>query len=111
MLARVLLDECVPKRLRAELTGHAVKTVVEMGWSGLKNGELLQQASTEFDCFLTVDRNLQFQQSRAALPIAVLVLIAVDNRFETLVKLLPQAREALQTMRPRELRSVGTTSL
>jgi hypothetical protein len=53
---RVLLDECVPERLRAELTGHAVRTVAEMGWSGIKNGQLLQRAATEFDCFLTVDR-------------------------------------------------------
>jgi hypothetical protein len=70
---RVLLDECVPKRRRAELTGHAVRTVAEMGWSGIKNGQLLQRAATEFDCFLTVDRNLQFQQRIDALPLAVLV--------------------------------------
>jgi hypothetical protein len=70
---RVLLDECVPKRLRAELTGHAVRTVAEMGRSGIKNGQLLQRAATEFDCFLTVDRNLQFQQRIDALPLAVLV--------------------------------------
>jgi len=53
---RVLLDECVPKRLSTELTAHAVRTVAEMGWSGIKNGQLLQRAAAEFDCFLTVDR-------------------------------------------------------
>jgi hypothetical protein len=53
---RGLLDECVPKRLRTELTGHSVRTVAEMGWSGSKNGQRLQKAAAEFDCFLTVDR-------------------------------------------------------
>jgi hypothetical protein len=56
---RVLLDECVPKRLRTELTAHAV-TVAEMGWSGIKNGQLLPRAAAEFDCFLTIDRNPHF---------------------------------------------------
>lgn len=77
---RVLLDECVPKRLRAELTAHAVRTVAEMGWSGVKNGQLLQNAASDFDCFLTVDRNLQFQQRINVLPLAVLVIQAVAYR-------------------------------
>jgi predicted nuclease of predicted toxin-antitoxin system len=88
---RVLLDECVPKRLSTELTAHAVRTVAEMGGSGIKNGELLQRAAAEFDCFLTVDRNLQFQQRIDALPLAVLVMQAVDNRLETLRPLMVTA--------------------
>jgi predicted nuclease of predicted toxin-antitoxin system len=87
---RVLLDECVPKRLSTELTTHAVR-VAEMGGSGIKNGELLQRAAAEFDCFLTVDRNLQFQQRIDALPLAVLVMQAVDNRLETLRPLMVTA--------------------
>jgi hypothetical protein len=87
---RVLLDECVPKRLSTELTAHAVR-VAEMGGSGIKNGRLLQRAAAEFDCFLTVDRNLQFQQRIDALPLAVLVMQAVDNRLETLRPLMVTA--------------------
>ena len=60
---RVLLDECVPERLRSELNSHSVRIVAEMSWSGINNGRLLNLAATEFDCFLTVDRILQFQQS------------------------------------------------
>ena len=33
----------------AELTGHEVRTVGQMGWKGLANGDLLSQASTRFD--------------------------------------------------------------
>jgi hypothetical protein len=62
-----------------------------MGGSGIKNGRLLQRAAAEFDCFLTVDRNLQFQQRIDALPLAVLVMQAVDNRLETLRPLMVTA--------------------
>jgi predicted nuclease of predicted toxin-antitoxin system len=86
---RVLLDECVPRPLRSELTDHGVRTVAEMGWSGIKNGELLKKAAAEFDCFLTVDRNLQFQQAVDRLPLAVIVIRANDNRLETLRPLIP----------------------
>ena len=104
---RVLLDECVPKRLRIELPAHAVRTVAEMGWSGIKNGELLQKAATEFDCFLTVDRNLQFQQRIDALPLSVLVIRAPDNRLETLRPLMAEVREALVSIGSHELKVVG----
>jgi hypothetical protein len=40
---RVLLDECVPRALRNDLPGHEVKTVAELGWAGVKNGELLRR--------------------------------------------------------------------
>jgi hypothetical protein len=103
----VLLDECVPARLGRELAGHEVDTVPAQGWSGIKNGRLLQQAATEFDCFLTVDRNLQFQQSLTELPIAVIVAAAVDNKLATLKPLVPEILKALSEMNPGELRVVG----
>ena len=59
---RVLLDECLPRRLRAELTGHDVSTVPEMGWAGVQNGELLSLAAATFDVFLTVDSSIEYQQ-------------------------------------------------
>ena len=104
---RVLLDECVPRRLRAELAPHLVRTVVEAGWSGIKNGQLLLLASSEFDCLLTVDRNLQFQQNIESLPVAVLAIRAADNRFQTLLPLMGAVRVALATIKPKELRTVG----
>ena len=104
---RVLLDECVPRRLRSQLVGHSVRTVVEMGWAGIKNGQLLQRAASEFDCFLTTDKNLQFQQQVAGLPIAVLVVHAVDNSFETLVLQIESIRDALKSIGKNELKVVG----
>ena len=63
---RLLLDESVPSRLRRFLPNHDVKTVVEMGWSGIKNGRLLTLVAAEFDAFLTVDKNLPHQQHLAS---------------------------------------------
>jgi predicted nuclease of predicted toxin-antitoxin system len=73
---RILLDESLPIELRDELSGHSVSSVQEMGWSSLKNGELLLRAAAQFDVFLTADQNLQFQQNLRTLPVAVAVLAA-----------------------------------
>ena|ERR1700728_3288257 len=104
---RVLLDECLPRRLRSELTGHYVQTAAQMGWAGVKNGQLPQKAASEFDCFVTVDRNLQFQQHVGTLPAAVLVMRARGNRIEDLLPLMAEVRRALAEIAPRELRVVG----
>jgi hypothetical protein len=59
---KVLLDECVDWRLARDIVGHDVKTARQMGWATIKNGELLALAANHFDVFVTVDRNLSFQQ-------------------------------------------------
>jgi len=76
---RVLLDECVPRRLKHELVGHEVRTAPEMGWASKRNGELLRLAEREFDAFLTVDRKLQHQQNLSTFPIAIIVMLARTN--------------------------------
>ena len=86
---RILLDESLPRRLRSTLPGHSVSTVTQRGWSGTENGELLRIAAQEFDVFLTADQNLEYQQNLQALPLAVIVLVARDNTFETLRSLIP----------------------
>ena len=59
---RILLDECVPKPLKRELSDYEIRTVVEMGWSGKKNGELLQLMNQAgFTILLTTDQNLRYQ--------------------------------------------------
>lgn len=68
---RILLDESLPKELQSELPGHDVRTVQEMGWSSLRNGELLARSVNQFEVFLTADQNLRYQQNLAALPVAV----------------------------------------
>jgi hypothetical protein len=60
---RLLLDECVPKRLKRELPGHEVNTVQDMGWAGFQNGALLELANGQFDAFLTVDQGIEYQRN------------------------------------------------
>ena len=76
---RVLLDECVDWRLLRDLTGHDVKTARQMGWSEVKNGKLLRLTTEHFDVFVTVDRNLSFQNKVIDLPLAVIVLAATPE--------------------------------
>jgi predicted nuclease of predicted toxin-antitoxin system len=100
---RLLLDESVPRRFRQALPAHAVKTAVEMGWSGRKNGELLALAAAEFEAFITVDQNLPYQQNIVTLPIAVVVLVASSNELQALLPLVPRLEEALATLQPKSL--------
>ena len=45
----VLLDECLPRRLKRELLGHDARTAPEMGWASKTNGDLLALAAADFD--------------------------------------------------------------
>ena len=95
---RVLLDECLPKRLRRDLPGHEVSTVSEAGWAGLSNGALLRRAGETFDVFVTVDRNLTFQQNLSNLRVAVVVLVAISNEFEVLRPLMSEVLALLPAL-------------
>ena len=96
---RLLLDECMPRRLKREFVGHEVSTVDEAGLKGLKNGELLRVASGAFDVLITVDRKLSREQRIADFEIGVMVLIAPSNRFEDLEPLIPRAIDALRAIK------------
>jgi hypothetical protein len=100
---RGFLDK--PTRLgkRSEISGHDVRYVREVGWSGLKNGELLRRAAASFDVLLTADQNLEHQQNINRLPIAVIVLVARSNRIEQLRPSLVRLPDVLASLRPRTL--------
>jgi hypothetical protein len=89
------------------MTGHDVKTVPEAGWAGIKNGSLLKTAERDFDAFITVDRNLSFQQDLKQLRIAVIVLAAKSNRFQALLPLVPRILDALKKIQRGELAVVS----
>jgi predicted nuclease of predicted toxin-antitoxin system len=97
---RLLLDECVPARLRKALASHQVSTVPEEGWSGVKNGKLLMLAAVKFDALITVDKNLPYQQNTVSLPISVFVLDAPSNELPYLLPLVPKLEVALASHEP-----------
>ncbi len=87
---RLLLDECVPRRLARLLDPHEVQTVQGAGWSGLKNGELLAKAADSFDVFLTVDQGIRHQQNLAQASICVVALVGASNDIRDLEPLIPK---------------------
>ncbi len=93
---KLLLDECVDWRLLRDLTDFEVKTVGQMGWAGIDNGALLKAAEREFDVFVTVDKNLSFQQNLTGFAISVVVLRARSLRLADLRKLVPKLKAALR---------------
>ena len=104
---RVLLDESLPRGLARLLAGHDAVTVVEQGWAGMTNGELLRRASQEFDDFLTIDASLPYQQALERFPIGVVLLGAKSNRLADLESLVPAVLSSLTEIGPGELRRVS----
>lgn len=106
---RILLDECAPRPLKRELADHDIRTVVEMGWSGKKNGELLRLMNQAgFTVLLTTDQNLRYQQNLEQAGVAVVVLVARSNRLPDLVPLMPNVRSVLNIIVSGEVIEVGS---
>jgi predicted nuclease of predicted toxin-antitoxin system len=105
---RVLLDECVPRKLKQDLEGHEVSTVPEMGWASKKNGELLRLAAGRFDVLITADRSLLYQQKLEGISLAVISLGARSNRLKDLRPLMTKVQAMLPTAKPGRIVRIGT---
>ena len=106
MPKRVLLDECLPRQLKRSIEGHHVRTVPETGWAGKKNGELLDLAASDFDVFVTVDRNLAFQ-GKVRTEVAVIVIVTRGNRLVDLLPLVPKLCVVLETVERGQIVQIG----
>jgi hypothetical protein len=104
---RVLLDEMLPRRLAGEIAGHDVSTVVREGWASLKNGELLDAIGTHFDVFITMDRNMRFQQRLAGRPFAVIEVHGLSTSIRALLPLVPELIRCIDSIKPGEIQIVG----
>jgi predicted nuclease of predicted toxin-antitoxin system len=104
---RVLLDECVPARLRREIPGFEVRAVREYGWAGKLDGELLHAADGEFDALVTVDRNLIHQQNLTRLRLALVVLVVHSNSIHGIRPLLPDLLPLLAGINPGQVVHLG----
>jgi|ERR1019366_5504631 hypothetical protein len=105
---RILLDECVPRKLGHQLRPHNVLTVPQRGWNGIRNGELLRLASEEFDVFLTVDRSVPHQQHIATINLAVVVIRTLSNDINDLLPLVPEILIAIESAAKGEVTFVPT---
>jgi predicted nuclease of predicted toxin-antitoxin system len=96
---RILIDECLPKNIKKEFSGHVVKTVREMNWDSMTNGELMDAAiKNDFEVFVTVDNNLQFQQNLKKYNLIVIVLVVLKNELDLLKPIIPKVLENLNSL-------------
>lgn len=93
---KVLLDECVTRKLKSRLPGHRVATVTDMHWNGLRNGNLMRVAvEAGFDVLLTIDKNLEFQQNIKSFDLIVAVFDVQDNKISFYEPLIPVFEQML----------------
>lgn len=87
---KILLDECVTKRLKKHLDSFEVSTVTELGLSGIRNGKLLAYCvENRFDILLTIDKNLMFQQNLLQYSVTIVVLNCITSKIEELLTFIP----------------------
>jgi predicted nuclease of predicted toxin-antitoxin system len=106
---KILLDECVPRVLKSNLSveGHECSTVPEAGYAGATNGELLKLAERNFDVFVTLDKGVRFQQNLADCKIAVVLIRAKSSRVADILPHLPACLVALPSIKPGEIVQIG----
>ena len=96
---KILLDECVTKRLKNYLEEFEVFTVRELELSGIKNGKLMTYCSeNKFDILLTIDKNLMFQQNLDKYPVTIVVLNSFSSKLEELIIFLPSFKAQLDSL-------------
>ena len=104
---RILLDENFPVDFAKLLVGYEVATVHSLGWSGIKNGELLRRAHSVCEVFVTLDRNLEFQQNIKVLSFGIVVVRARSNRITDLTPHITHILEAATHAFPGQVVKVG----
>jgi predicted nuclease of predicted toxin-antitoxin system len=106
---KLLFDECVPWKVKFLFAdgGHECETVRDAGFSGKENGELLALAEGRFDVFVTIDKNLRYQQNMTGRNIAILIIRPASNDLDDIRPLVPNALLALQSLKPGQVFEVG----
>jgi predicted nuclease of predicted toxin-antitoxin system len=104
---RILLDECLPARLKRLVPGHSVQTVSERGWRSVKDDVLLSLAVNVFDVFVTVDQRIAVQHDLTQFRLGFVIVSVVSNRIESFLPLEAQLNHAVERVRPGEVIRVG----
>jgi predicted nuclease of predicted toxin-antitoxin system len=105
---KILLDECLPRKIKHSLAMHECRTVPEVGLAGKRNGELLSLAEEQgYEIFVTMDKGVEYEQNLRARKLAIIILRAKSNRLGDLLPYLPDCLARMETIRPGEVVSVG----
>lgn len=108
---KILLDHCTPATLRKHLAPHEAKTTRQMKWERLVNGDLLDEAQHQFDVLISTDTNIKYQQQLPNYDISLIVLRGKTNALPSLIELVPQVLDVLETIQPRETHYLFTAEM
>jgi hypothetical protein len=101
---KILLDECVTKKLKPFLSNHEVYTVTEKGWNGLFNGKLMTKCVDDgIDILLTIDKNILYQQSIAKYDLIIIVFDSSDSKVDTLIPFIKSFEKNISQFQKRNL--------
>jgi len=103
---KVLLDENIDIRFKRAFEGgaHEVFTVRDMGWNGIKNGDLLRKMNeAAFDILVAVDKNLPYQQNTRQLPVSIFILDVHRNVLASLLPFVPKLLEKWESSLEKEV--------
>ena len=101
---KIIIDECVPSIVKKGLPQRQINTVQEMGWAGIKNGELLKLTDDQFEIFITSDKNLRYQQNPTERKVTIILL--PSNQVPVIKILLPKIDETIRLVQPSEFTEI-----
>ena len=105
---RVLVDQCLPRHLAAEVSGHEATTARAQRWLGLRNGVLLRTAvNAGFEVFITNDSSIEFQQHVKRIGIAVIALVGFRNRMQDRRPVVVAILDELTTITPGQVITIS----
>lgn len=107
---KIVVDECLPKRLIHVFSGHAAWTVPQIGLAGTKDSKLLNELDTrDIDVFITIDGNIEYQQKFSNRTFGTIIIRSVTNRFDGLLHLEKELLEAVKAINPGNIMHIPIT--
>jgi hypothetical protein len=94
---KVLLDENIPRKLKYRFSEEfEILTVPDMGWSGIKNGDLLKRMNEkEFNVLISLDKNMSHQQNLEKFKVCLIVLDSKNSLYSTVLGFIPKIENLL----------------
>lgn len=93
---KLVIDECLPKRLLQIFRKHEAWTVPQIGLAGASDRELLDELDDkEINVFITIDGNIEYQQEFSNRSFGTIIIRSVTNRLESLLLLENELLEAV----------------
>jgi len=107
---KIVVDECLPKRLIHVFSEHEAWTVPQIGLAGTKDSKLLDELDTRrIDVFITIDGNIEYQQKFSNRTFGTVIIRSVTNRYDSLLHLEKELLEAVKAINAGNIMHIPTT--